>query len=490
MSKYILSIDQGTTSSRAILFTEQGEIAGCAQQELSLLYPKNGWVEIDGNHILQSVLDTCRDVLQQCAVTADQIIGMGIANQRETTLVWHKDSGVPIYNAIVWQDRRTAGYCDEMRNTKITKMISDKTGLLLDPYFCASKLRWILDHVPNAKEQARQGQLLFGTVDSFLLWHLTAGKQHKTDASNASRTLLFDIHRQCWDEKLLSLFDIPASMLPVVMDNSDDFGVCEHFGAQIPIMAMAGDQQAALIGQACFEPGMAKSTYGTGCFLMLNTGQQALKSNNKLLTTVAYRINGKTNYAIEGSIFMAGATIGWIKDGLKMIEHARDSQSIASKITLDHGVVLVPAFTGLGAPYWDADARGAILGLTRDSGINEIVSAALQSVAYQSKDLQLAMQADGLPTTSLRVDGGMVENDWLMQFLADMLNVEVQRPKITETTALGIAYLVGLRSGVFSSTKQLQDMWHCEKLFKPTIDATTRNKLYQQWLAAIKKVQG
>ncbi|NQZ87965.1 MAG: glycerol kinase GlpK [Saccharospirillaceae bacterium] len=491
MSRYILAIDQGTTSSRAILFTKQGKIHAVAQEEFDQHFPQDGWVEHDPNDIWKTVLSTCRKVLKDNKVQAKDIATIGVTNQRETTLVWDRNTGEPLYNAIVWQDRRTSEYCESIQSPDIETLINNKTGLLLDPYFSATKIRWILENVPDAKNKANKGELAFGTVDSFLLWHLTNGKVHRTDATNASRTMIFNIHEQKWDQELLKLFDIPASMLPEVMDSSDDFGYTESslFGVEIPILGVAGDQQAALFGQACFDEGMAKSTYGTGCFLMLNTGSKALKSNNKLLTTVAYRLNGKTTYAIEGSIFMAGATIQWIRDGLKLISNASETESIAENMPLDHGVFLVPAFTGLGAPYWDPNARGAILGLTRDSGINEIVTAALQSVCYQTKDLQKAMERDGLRPSLIRVDGGMVANNWLLGFLSSILGATVDRPEIIETTALGVAYLAGLKAGIFSSTEELASMWHCDRRFTPGIDDKQRNALYGKWLGAVKKVQ-
>lgn len=491
MSKYLLSIDQGTTSSRAILFTLEGRVFASAQHEFKQHFPKNGWVEHDPKDILDSVLVTSKKVLKDNQVTADQIVALGITNQRETTIVWDKISGKPVYNAIVWQDRRTAAYCNEMTSIHLNDVLADKTGLVLDPYFSATKIRWILNNIEGAREKAENGQLLFGTVDTYLLWHLTGKAEHKTDATNASRTLIFNIHEQCWDDDLLSLFDIPKAMLPEVLDSADDFGVTQThiFGSSIPILSMAGDQQAALFGQACFTEGMAKSTYGTGCFLMLNTGNKALKSKNKLLTTVAYRLNGETTYAIEGSIFMAGATIQWLRDGLKIIGSAKETETIIENMPLDHGVFLVPAFTGLGAPHWDATARGAIIGLTRNSGINEIVTAGIQSVCYQTKDLQKAMELDGLRPTELRVDGGMAVNNWLLSFLANILGADVGRPEIIETTALGVAYLAGLKAGVFQSKEQLARMWHCDRKFTPTISAETRQDLYNQWLCAIKKVQ-
>lgn len=489
--KYLLAIDQGTTSSRAILFTKQGKVHASAQEEFEQYFPQDGWVEHIPSDIWQTVLRTCRKVLTDNNVSATEIIAIGITNQRETTLVWDRNTGEPLYNAIVWQDRRTSKYCESISSPHVEELINNKTGLLLDPYFSATKIRWILDNVEGAQAKAEKGELAFGTVDSFLLWHLTSGKVHRTDATNASRTMIFNIHQQVWDQELLELFNIPASMLPEVMDSSDDFGYVDSalLGNEIAVLGMAGDQQAALFGQACFDEGMAKSTYGTGCFLMLNTGSRALKSKNKLLTTVAYRLNGQPTYAIEGSIFMAGATIQWIRDGLKLIGSACETESIAEKMPLDHGVFLVPAFTGLGAPYWDPNARGAILGLTRDSGINEIVTAGLQSVCYQTKDLQKAMENDGLRPSLIRVDGGMVANNWLLSFLSNILGSTVDRPEIIETTALGVAYLAGLKAGVFSSTEELAKMWHCGKRFTPKIDNEQRNYLYGKWLAAVKRVK-
>ncbi len=489
--KYLLAIDQGTTSSRAILFTKLGKVHASAQEEFEQHFPHDGWVEHNPSDIWQTVLRTCRKVLADNNVQATEVIAIGITNQRETTLVWDRKTGDPIYNAIVWQDRRTSDYCRTISSPAVEELINHKTGLLLDPYFSATKIRWILDNVEGAQEKAENGELAFGTVDSFLLWHLTGQKVHKTDATNASRTMIFNIHEQAWDQKLLELFNIPAAMLPEVMDSSDNFGYVDSalLGSEIAILAMAGDQQAALFGQACFDEGMAKSTYGTGCFLMLNTGSKALKSKNRLLTTVAYRLKGKPTYAIEGSIFMAGATIQWIRDGLKLIGSACETESIAEKVPLDHGVFLVPAFTGLGAPYWDPNARGAILGLTRDSGINEIVTAGLQSVCYQTKDLQKAMENDGIRPSVIRVDGGMVTNNWLLSFLSNILGATIDRPEITETTALGAAYLAGLKAGVYSSTEELAKMWQCEKRFTPSIDNAQRNILYGKWLAAVQRVK-
>lgn len=491
MSEFILSIDQGTTSSRAILFTAEGKVHATAQQEFAQHFPQDGWVEHEPDDLWQTVLSSCQKVLEQAEITTDRVGAIGITNQRETTLVWDRDSGEPLYRAIVWQDRRTADYCELLTQEGLEPLISEKTGLLIDPYFSATKIRWILDQVPGARDKAEQGRLAFGTVDSFLLWKLTGGKVHKTDATNASRTMLFNIHTQCWDDELLELFEIPASMLPEVMDSSDDFGATDAdlLGGSIPILGVAGDQQAALFGQTCFTGGMAKSTYGTGCFLMLNTGTTALKSDNRLLTTVAYRLNGKTTYALEGSIFIAGATIHWLRDGLKLISDAGDSEPMAAQTPLDHGVYLVPAFTGLGAPHWDPNARGAIFGLTRDTGIKEIVTAGLQSVCFQTKDLQKAMESDGVRPTTLRVDGGMVANNWVLQFLADSLGARVDRPQIIETTALGVAYLAGLKAGIFESLEQLEALWQCERRFEPLMSKENRDGYYAGWQQAVRRVQ-
>jgi len=491
MSRYILSIDQGTTSSRAVLFDTQGKVVAKSQTEFEQLFPQDGWVEHRPSDILSTVLECAKNVVQDANVTAQEIHCVGITNQRETTVVWDKKTGEPIYNAIVWQDRRTSERCRELVESGFEDMVSSKTGLLLDPYFSASKLQWILDHVEGARQRAEKGELAFGTIDTFLLWHLTQGHHHATDATNASRTLLFNIHEQCWDKELLTLFNIPSKILPEVKDSGADFGMTDPtiFGQSIAITAMMGDQQAALFGQTCFEKGMAKSTYGTGCFLMLNTGDLAIKSNNKLLTTIAYRINGKTTYALEGSIFMAGATVQWLRDGLEFIKDASETQALAQQVPIDHGVFLVPAFTGLGAPFWDPNARGAIVGLTRDSGIKEIVSAGLQSVCYQTKDLQKAMEADGVRPTTLQIDGGMSRNDWTMQFLADILGANISRSSILETTALGCAYMAGLQAGAFDSMSQLSALWQQDKLFTPTMLTTQRNGLYRQWLTAVDRVK-
>ncbi len=491
MSDYILSIDQGTTSSRAILFTTTGKVHSVAQQEFTQHFPRDGWVEHEPADLWDSVLFSCRRVMEQSGVDAGQLAAIGITNQRETTLVWDRQTGEPLCRAIVWQDRRTAPLCQQLKAEGLEPQISEKTGLLIDPYFSATKIRWILDQVAGARELAAQGRLAFGTVDCFLLWKLTGGRVHRTDASNASRTMLFNIHRQCWDEQLLEIFDIPASLLPEVMDSADYFGETEAelLGSPVPVLGVAGDQQAALFGQVCFRAGMAKSTYGTGCFLMLNTGEVALKSGNRLLTTVAYRLDGKPVYALEGSIFVAGAAVQWLRDGLKLIASAGETETLAAQTPRDHGVYMVPAFTGLGAPYWDPVARGAIFGLTRDTGIREIVTAGLQSVCYQTKDLQKAMEKDGVRPTTLRVDGGMVANDWLLQFLADLLGARVDRPEVIETTAQGAAYLAGLKAGIFDSLEQLEALWQCERSFEPELSRAARDHYYEGWQQAVRRVQ-
>jgi glycerol kinase len=493
MPRYLLAIDQGTTSSRAIIFDLDGHIIASSQQEFPQIFPEDGWVEHDPENIWKTTEETCRDVLKKAFLKASDIVSIGITNQRETTVVWDKDTGEPIYNAIVWQDRRTAERCQQLRQQDgLVEELTSKTGLLLDPYFSASKIEWILDNVHGARDRAEAGQLLFGTIDTFLLWRLTDGVQHATDATNASRTLLFNIHTNEWDRELLDLFNVPESMLPEVRDCAANYGHThtDLFDGEIAIGGIAGDQQAALIGQACFTPGMAKSTYGTGCFMIMNTGDNALKSQNRLLTTIGYRINGKTSYALEGSIFMAGATIQWIRDGLQLISNAKETQLLAEETGADNSVYMVPAFTGLGAPYWDPEARGAIFGLSRDTGIKEIVTAGLQSVCYQTRDLLQAMSQDGACPASIRVDGGMVVNDWLMQFLADTLGVTIERPQVTETTALGVAYLAGLQAGVFENLEQVANLWHNEAKFVPEMSECDRERLYAGWLEAVGKVLG
>ncbi|MFT5757430.1 MAG: glycerol kinase [Alteromonadaceae bacterium] len=491
MTDYILSIDQGTTSSRAILFNRKGVSVHSAQEEFPQHFPNDGWIEHEPADIWQTVERTFQEVITKIDTSNDVIRAIGITNQRETTLVWDRKTGQPLYRAIVWQDRRTSEYCQELKDDNLESLISEKTGLLIDPYFSATKIRWILDNVEGARTRAENGELAFGTVDSFILWKLTGGKEHRTDATNASRTMLFNIHTQEWDEELLTIFNIPRALLPEVMDSSDNFGITDKdtMGIEIPILGMAGDQQAALFGQTCFREGMAKSTYGTGCFMIVNTGDIALKSESRLLSTVAYRLNGKVTFALEGSIFIAGATVQWLRDGLKLIDDAGDTEPLARQTPVDHGVYLVPAFTGLGAPYWDPNARGAIFGLTRDTGIKEIVTAGLQSVCYQTKDLQKAMENDGERPIALRVDGGMVANSWVMQFLADILGATVDRPQITETTALGVAYLAGLKAGIYNSLEELETMWQREKRFEPTFDKSTRDDLYDGWKNAVRRVQ-
>lgn len=492
MTDYILAIDQGTTSSRTLIFDPRGKIQAMAQQEFSQSYPKDGWVEHDPEQIWQSVVDTMQEAVDKAGIPVKNIRSIGITNQRETTIIWDKNTGKPVYPAIVWQDRRTSEYCrQQTRDQALVDYISQTTGLLLDPYFSATKIKWILDNVDGARTRADAGDLLFGTVDTFLIWRLTEGKSHLTDATNASRTMLFDIHRQQWDQHLLKTFDIPAHMLPEVTDCAADFGVIKNsiLNQEIPVQGVAGDQQAALIGQACFEKGMAKSTYGTGCFMILNTGAKPMLSKNRLLTTVGYRLNNQVTYALEGSIFMAGATVQWLRDGLKFINDAAESEALAEKSSKDNGVFLVPAFTGLGAPYWDPDARGAILGLTRDTGISEIVAAGLQSVCYQTKDLQKAMESDGARPVALRVDGGMADNDWVMHFLADILGAEVQRPYITETTAVGAAFLAGLQAGIYSDLHQLSECWQCEQVFVPRLSKDERDGAYRRWQEAVARIR-
>nr|WP_246533234.1 glycerol kinase GlpK [Pseudomonas lalucatii] len=488
----MLAIDQGTTSSRAIVFDREGVVQARAQQEFQQFFPQDGWVEHDGEELWRSTLEVCRQALQQGGLSAAAITAIGITNQRETTLVWDAVSGEPIHRAIVWQDRRTADYCAGLKAAGHEAMVSAKTGLLIDPYFSGTKLRWILDNVAGARERAERGELRFGTVDCFLLWRLTGGKVHRTDASNASRTLMFNIHTQQWDQDLLELLEIPRSLLPEVLDCAADFGTCasELLGAPIPVLGMAGDQQAALIGQACFRPGMVKSTYGTGCFMIQNTGSTPVTSNNRLLTTVGYRLGGEVTYAVEGSIFVAGAAVQWLRDGIKLISHASDCEALAEQTGEACGVYLVPAFTGLGAPYWDPKARGAIFGLTRDTGIKEIVTAGLQSVCYQTRDLLEAMGQDGAAAPSaLRVDGGMVVNNWLMQFLADILGVPVERPEITETTALGVAYLAGLQAGLYRDLEEIAGHWQRQQRFEPHMADAPRAELYRGWLNAVQRVR-
>ncbi len=491
MSQYILSIDQGTTSSRAMLFDENGHASFTAQKEFSQHFPRDGWVEHNAEEIWTTTLTVVREALQKAGAENRTIAAIGITNQRETTVVWDRSNGEPIYHAIVWQDRRTADYCETLRGQNLESMVTAKTGLLLDPYFSGTKVNWILENVAGARDRADKGELAFGTIDSFLIWRLTGGKVHATDATNASRTLMFNIHEQTWDTELLEMLSVPASLLPEVRDSADDYGITSKalLEVEIPIAGVAGDQQAALIGQACFVPGMIKSTYGTGCFMILNTGEQALVSSNKLLTTVGYRLNGKTTYALEGSIFVAGAAVQWLRDGIGIIDSAPETEALADSLDSNNGVYLVPAFTGLGAPHWDPDARGAIFGITRDTGVAELARATLESICYQTFDLLEAKRRDGIKPTRLRVDGGMVQNNWFCEFLADILNITVERPAVTETTALGAAYLAGLQIGLFESLEDISTRWQADREFESEMEASHRNLLLANWHAAVIKVK-
>jgi len=491
VKEHLIAIDQGTSSSRCVIFDRNGSVLGSSQQEFPQVYPQPGWVEHDPEAIWTSVVDTTRKALASRGVAPLSIAGLGITNQRETTLVWDRETGRCIYNAIVWQDRRTAKTCQRLRERGVEEAVIEKTGLRLDPYFSATKLAWLLDHVDGARSRAEAGRLAFGTVDSFLLWRLSGGQVHATDATNASRTLLFNIHSQQWDDELLDIFGIPAALLPAVRDCADDYGHTDAaaIGARIPIRGVAGDQQAALIGQAGFEPGVTKSTYGTGCFVIANTGAEALRSENKLLTTVAYRLGGRVTYGLEGSIFVAGSAVQWLRDQLRIIDSAQATEAIAEATGIVETVHVVPAFTGLGAPYWDPDARGAVLGLTRDSGINEIVTATLQSIAYQTCDLTRAMADDGISPSVIRVDGGMVANNWFLRFLADMLQVTVERPANVESTVTGAACLAGLGSGVYGSVQEIEALWSSDARFEPGMDAGRRERLYAGWLSAVSRVR-
>ncbi len=485
---HILAIDQGTTSTRAMIFDAEGTPVARAQRELLQRYPQPGWVEHDPDEIWRATVETSRAALAEAKLAAPDLAGIGITNQRETTILWERASGRPIAPAIVWQDRRTAALCGCLVQDGHGAMVQDKTGLVIDPYFSASKIAWLLDNVVGARAAAERGDLAFGTVDCFLLWRLTGGTVHATDATNAARTMLFDIHRQDWDEALLALFGIPRAILPEVRDNCADFGrtTTDFLGAPVLVAGMAGDQQAATIGQACFTPGMIKSTYGTGCFLVLNTGKKAVRSSHRLLTTLAYRLAGEPTYAVEGSIFVAGAAIQWLRDGLKLIAKASDTEALACAADPAQRIYLVPAFTGLGAPWWDAEARGALFGLTRDAGIAELARAALEASGFQTRDLLEAMEADGAAApASLRVDGGMVANDWAMQFLADMTGIPVERPVVTETTALGAAYLAGLTTGLYASPEDLARRWRRERLFEPRMGADERGERYAGWRRAV-----
>ena len=488
---YIIAIDQGTTSTRSIVFDDQFAIVGQGQEEFAQHFPKSGWVEHKPQDLLTSVITTCKKALNDGKIRAKDILALGITNQRETTLLWDKVSGEPIYNAIVWQDRRTSKFCDKLRSDGVEELITRITGLLLDPYFSATKLKWLLDNVEGARSKAEAGELLFGTVDTYLIWHLTNGVMHATDATNASRTMLYDINDCKWSSEICDLLNIPMSILPEVRNCSDDFGVCDEkiLGYKIPIKGVAGDQHAATIGQACFKPGMMKSTYGTGCFALLNTGQSIVRSNNKLLTTIAYQFDGKPTYALEGSIFIAGAVVQWLRDGLQIIKSAAETQDLAIQADSNQQVIIVPAFTGLGAPYWNADCRGAIYGLTRNSGPAELAKAALECVGFQTRDLLEAMQSDWQEDSEekpvLRVDGGMTSSDWAMQFLADILNAGVDRPKTLETTAVGAAWLAGSAVGYYPPFAEFSRLWKSESHFTPIMQEEQRERKYSAWKSAV-----
>ena len=487
MPKYILALDQGTTSSRAILFTHDGSIAGTSQKEFTQYYPHPAWVEHDADEIWTAQVTVIRELLQKTGAEASEIAAIGITNQRETTLIWDRSTGRPIHHAIVWQDRRTAGLCDELKDRGLEDHVRKTTGLVIDAYFSGTKIKWLLDNVPGARQKAEAGQLCFGTMDSWLVYQLTGGKVHVTDVTNAGRTMLFDIKRRQWDDKLLKELGVPRSLLPEVKSSSEVYGTTSLFGAEIPIAGMAGDQHAALFGQACFEPGQAKNTYGTGCFMLLNTGRDAVPSTHGLLTTIAWEIDGITEYALEGSVFIAGAAIQWLRDGLKLIDEAPDSEYYAKKVKDTDGVYVVPAFAGLGAPYWDMYARGAIFGLTRGTSKSHIVRATLQSLAYQVKDVLEAMQKDAnMPLRTLRVDGGASANNFLMQFQADILGASVERPQIVETTALGAAMLAGLAVG-FWEKEDLKRTWQLDRAFNAEMSDADRKKRYAGWQKAIKR---
>ncbi len=489
---HLLAIDQGTTSTRAMVFDREGRPAGQAQKELPQHFPQPGWVEHEPEDIWRDTCSVVEGALAKAGVAPAHVAAIGITNQRETSLLWDRESGEALHRAIVWQDRRTADVCDRLRREGHEPSVQARTGLLLDPYFSATKIAWLIDRIPGARKRAERGEIAFGTIDSFLLWRLTGGRVHATDATNAARTMIFDIHRQAWDQDLLDLFGIPPAVLPEVRDSNADFGATPAglFGAPLPITGIAGDQQAATVGQACFAPGMTKSTYGTGCFALMNTGDEAVTSTNRLLTTIAYRLSGETTYALEGSIFVAGAAVQWLRDGLRIIATATDSEALARKADSEQRVYLVPAFTGLGAPYWDAHARGAIFGLTRASGPAEIAGAALDAVCYQTRDLLAAMTADGAqPPNALRVDGGMVANDWLMQRLADLIGCTVERPVVAETTALGAAALAGLGVGLMSGLTEISKTWRSAGQFAPAMAADERDRRYAGWRDAVARVR-
>lgn len=489
--KYVLAIDQGTTSTRAILFDSRMKPTATAQQEFTQYFPQSGWVEHSAIEIWETVLSTCAEVLARGGIAASDVVSIGITNQRETTVLWDKSSGEPLHNAIVWQDRRTADVCSALKLAGHEAMISEKTGLLLDPYFSGTKLAWILDNVDGARQKADAGEVLFGTIECFLLWNLTGGAVHTSDATNAARTMLYDIRNGCWDTEICELLNIPIDILPDVKDCAADFGVTTDglFAVNIPISGMAGDQQAATIGQACFSPGMMKSTYGTGCFALLNTGDQLVRSKNRLLGTIAYQLDGKTTYALEGSIFVAGAAVQWLRDGIGIISNATETQAMAEKADPQQDVYLVPAFTGMGAPYWDAECRGAMFGLTRNTGPNEIAKATLESVGYQTRDLLEAMQADWDDGSSntLRVDGGLSASNWAMQFLSDILGAPVDRPTVLETTALGAAWLAGMQVGFYPGLDEFSKSWKLERQFTTMMPNDIREQKYTGWKDAVSR---
>nr|WP_179860786.1 glycerol kinase GlpK [Sporosarcina koreensis] len=491
--QYMLALDQGTTSSRAILFNQDGEAVYTAQQEFKQYFPKTGWVEHNAVEIWSSILSVIAGVLSEKNLSPDQIAGIGITNQRETTVVWDKETGNPICNAIVWQSRQTSDICEDLKAGGHSELIRDKTGLLIDPYFSGTKVKWILDHVEGARARAERGELLFGTIDTWLVWKLSGGAAHITDYSNASRTMMYNIHELEWDDELLALLDVPRRMLPEVRPSSEIYAHTEpsrFFGRAVPIAGIAGDQQAALFGQACFDRGMVKNTYGTGCFMLMNTGEEAVHSEHGLLTTIAWGLDGKVEYALEGSIFVAGSAIQWLRDGLRMIRTAEQSEAYAARVTSSDGVYVVPAFVGLGTPHWDSGVRGAVFGLTRGTAKEHFIRATLESLAYQTKDVLDAMEADsGISLKSLRVDGGAVANDFLMQFQADLLDVPVERPSIRETTALGAAYLAGLAVGFWEDCSQIQERWLRDEQFTPQMDAPERDALYGGWQKAVKAAQ-
>ncbi len=488
MSQFILALDQGTTSSRAIIFDKKGSIVCTAQKEFTQIFPQPGWVEHDANEIWSTQLGVAVEVITKAGLSPKNIAAIGITNQRETTVVWERSTGKPIYNAIVWQDRRTATFCDELRAKGLDKMIQQKTGLIVDAYFSASKVKWILDNVKGARKKAEKNELCFGTIDSWLVWNLTKGQLHVTDVSNASRTMLCNIHTLEWDSELEKIFDIPGNMLPQIHSSSEVYGTTQNILTlqSIPIAGIAGDQQSALFGQMCTQTGMVKNTYGTGCFMLMNTGEQPITSYNNLLTTVAWKVNGITHYALEGSVFIAGAVVQWLRDELEVIKKSADVEELAAKVNSSGGVYFVPAFTGLGAPHWKQDARGVITGLTRGSNASHIARAALESIAFQTMDVLKAMEADsGIYIKELRVDGGATANDLLMQFQSDILNTKVVRPKITETTALGAAYLAGLAIGYWKNIEAIQDQWQADIIFEPTMSLSEQNALIKGWQRAI-----